>query len=205
MIAPGLFYYLLKESVLTLDVLTPLLTVLPPESFVSTNLRNGEAFDSKRWPVAYDAAIASMAARCIDAPALHQALQEIEHAVRDRSKLRMLARKSTAQALASAGGNADVLFVLWPDATPSDLAVFSEPPLPLEMADAIQSLCYAHYNAADGLYAYHVHRGVPGPSAESAARIVKQAIDAGKLHVEEVVTIAVAMVTGGLGASEGAN
>lgn len=200
--APGLFYYLVKESVMTLDVLAPLLTVLPPESFVSTNLRDGEAYDSKRWPVANDAAIASIAARCLDTPAVHQALQEIEFAVRDRSKLRTLARKSTAQALASAGGNADLLFLIWPDATPSDLAFFSEPALPLEMADAIQSLCYAHYNAADGLYAYHVHRGIPGPSAEPAARIVKQAIETGKLHVDEVVSIAVALVTQGSGASE---
>lgn len=192
--APGLFFYLVKNAVLTMDALAPLLAMLPPEEYVLTNLREGEAFDSKRWPVANDAAFASTAARCLDEPALSQSLRRIEHARGNRLELRALARAATAQSLAAMGGDADLFMVLWPDATPTDLALFSAPLVSRETAYSIEALCHAHYNAADGLYAYHVSRGYPGPSAESAARIVQRAVELGKLHVDELIAMAMGMV-----------
>lgn len=196
--APGLFYYLVKDSVVTIEALAPLLVLLPPEQFVLTNLRGGEAFDSKRWPVANNAAFASIAARCLDEPALTQALQEIELARGDRLHLRALARASTAQSLAAMGADADLFLMIWSDPTPADLALFSAPRIPSETASSIQDLCHAHYNAADGLYAYHVSRGYAGPSAEAAARLVKRAIEMGTLHMDEVVGIAMGMVGHGM-------
>jgi len=191
---PGLFYYLIENAVLTRDALAPLLALLPPEQFILTNLRNGEAYDSLRWPVAYDAELATIAAKCLDEPALHQALHSIEQARRDRTRLRELARAATAQSLAAIGGDADLFRMLWPDATAEDFALFSAPVMPSETAASIEALCHAHYNAADGLYAYHVHRRLPGPSAPAAARIVTHAITTGKLHVDELVALAIGMV-----------
>lgn len=192
--APGLFYYLVESSVLTLADLEPLLAILPAERFVLTNLRGGEAFDSLRWPVAHDAELATIAARCLDEPALNQAIHTIEQARRDRTRLRDLARASTAQCLAAMGGDADLLRMLWPDATLEDFALFSAPLLPIETAHLIQYLCHAHYQAADGLYAFHTSRGIPGPSAPPAASIVERAIKAGKLHPDELIALAIGMV-----------
>lgn len=193
-LAPGLFYYLLKDGVLTENALAPLLAVLPPEKYISTNLRGGEAYDSTRWPVANDAALASIAAQCLDKPALEQALQQIAGARGDRLSLRALARASTAQSLAAMGGDADLFLMLWPDATPADLALFSAPQISAEIAQMVEVLCHAHYQAADGLYAYHVHRRIPGPSAEPAARIVRYAIENGKMHPDELISLAMTIV-----------
>ncbi len=193
-LAPGLFYYLVKDGVLTEIALAPILAVLPPERYISTNLRGGEAYDSTRWPVANDATLASIAAQCLDKPALEQALQQIAGARGDRLSLRALARTSTAQSLAAMGGDADLFLMLWPDATPPDLALFSAPPISAEIASMVEALCHAHYQAADGLYAYHVHRGIPGPSAEPAARIVRYAIENGKLHPDELIALAMTIV-----------
>ncbi len=179
---------------MTEAALAPLLAVLPPEKYISTNLRGGEAYDSTRWPVANDAALASIAAQCLDKPALEQALQQIAGVRGDRLSLRALARASTAQSLAAMGGDADVFLMLWPDATPADLALFSAPSISPDIASMVEALCYAHYQAADGLYAYHVHRGIPGYSAEPAARIVRYAIENGKLHPDELISLAISIV-----------
>lgn len=192
--APGLFYYLVQDSILTLDALTPLLAILPPDEFVLSNLRDGEAFDSLRWPVAFDAEFATLAARCLDEPTVLQALQEIEQCRGDRLRLRSLARFSTARALAAMGGDADLFRQLWPDPSIEDLALFSAPRMPVEIATTIQSLAHAHYQAADGLYAFHLHRRLPGPSANPAASIVKCALEKGTLHVEELVPLAMGMI-----------
>ena len=191
---PGLFYHLVQDAVLTTESIAPLLAILPPERFVSTHLRDGEAFDSTRWPVANNAALASIAARCFEDPALDKALQDIGRAHGDRLSLRALARTATAQSLAAIGGDADLLLMLWPDATPADLALFSKPRIGEEIASMVEALCHTHYQAADGLYAYHVARGYPGPSAEAAARIVKRALEMGKLHRDELIAAAVALV-----------
>jgi hypothetical protein len=194
---PGLFFYLVKDAVVTEAALAPLLAVLPPEKFISTNLRDGEAYDSIRWPVARDAALATIAAKCLDEPALNQALHQISGARGDRLRLRALARAATAQSLAAMGGDADLFLKLWPDATPSDLALFSTPAISTNVAFLVEALCHAHYQAADGLYAYHVHRGIPGPSAEPAARIVQAAIEQQKLHPDELIALAISTVSRG--------
>lgn len=191
---PGLFYYLVKNAVVTEAALAPLLAVLPPEKFISTNVRDGEAYDSMRWPVAHDAALATIAAKCLDEPALNQALQEIHGARGDRLSLRALARAATAQSLAALGGDADLFLKLWPDATSSDMALFSAPVLSTAIAPLVEALCHAHYQAADGLYAYHVHRRIPGLGAAPAAQIVQAAIDRGKLHPDELIAVAIGLV-----------
>lgn len=58
------------------------------------------------------------------------------------------------------------------------------------------ALVVAELGAAEGLYAYHAHRRLPGPGAEAAAMVVAAAIAAGRMTVAEVVASASALAGG---------
>lgn len=123
--APGLFSVLVRDGVLPRAEVEGLARGLPEESFVCTGAREGEAFDSTRWRLAYDAALAAYAAARLD---------------------------------------------------PSD---------------SVQALVPRIRDAArDGLFAYHVHRRIAGPTAEPAAAVVRAAIESGRLATPELMLAA---------------
>jgi hypothetical protein len=64
--APGLFSVLVRDGVIPRAEVEGLAQGLPQESFVCTGAREGEAFDSTRWPLAYDAALAEYVAARLD-------------------------------------------------------------------------------------------------------------------------------------------
>lgn len=194
--APGLFYYLVRDGAVPLAALTPLLERLPPEQYVATPVRDGEAFDSTRWPLARDAALASLIARRFSEPAIDQALAEIEAAAGDRQRLRAHARRASARLFAGASADPSIFLKLWSDATPADLADFVGPPWPAPAAAIVAELCTAHYAAADGLYAYHLHRNLPGTSAEPAAQLARRALDDRRIDARQLVDAALALVVG---------
>lgn len=189
--APGLFFYLEREGVVPASLLGPLLSRLPPEAYVGTDRRGGEAFDSRRWPVGRDARMASFVARRYRDRRVDAMLAAIEGAAGETAPLRALARRASARSLAAAGAGLEVLMMIWPDAVDDDRRCFAETPWPLETALCVEALAHAHYQAADGLYAYHVHRGLPGPGAEAAARLARAAIEAGRVTAAEVVAAAI--------------
>lgn len=196
MLLPGLFFHLERDGTVTAEALAPLLSRLPPESFVRTEARGGEAFDSVRWPVARDAALASLAARRLGEPTLAAAQAEIDAAAGDPARLRALARAASARVFATAGADLEMFQRLWHDAGAEEAAIFAAPPWPFEAARRVESLCHVHHHAADGLYAYHAYRGLHGPGAEPAAILVRTAIAMGRLTVDELVSAACALVDG---------
>lgn len=194
--APGLFFFLVRDGLVTLDAIAPLLAKLPPEQYVRTSVRDGEGFDSTRWPIARDAALADLLAQRFDEPEVAQARAEIAAAAGDRLQLRALARRASARLVASCGGDASLFSQLWSDATPEELALFAEPPWPPRAAAIVAELCATHDEAADGLYAYHCHRDLPGPSAEAAAPLARRALEEGRIDARALIDAALALVGG---------
>ncbi|PCC74176.1 hypothetical protein SAMN02745121_08000 [Nannocystis exedens] len=192
--APGPFFFLVRDGVVPPELLTPLLARLPPERFVRTSVRDGEGFDSQRWPVARDAALARVLAQRFAEPEVAPALVEVEAAAGDAPRLRSLMRRAAARWAAAAGGNPALFQQWWRDATADDLAVFAEPPWPVRAAWVVLNLCSAYHAAADGLYAFHVQRGLPGPSAEAVVQLVEQALADGCLDVAGLVAAASELV-----------
>jgi hypothetical protein len=121
---PGLFFYLVRDGVLSAEAVAPLIDALPEEKIVQTAVRGGEAFDSTRWPVARDAAIANFAARRLGESAIDHALGEIARAGGDRAELDRLAKTALAQWM-NAGG---------------------------EIPTIVVQLYQAHFAAADGMF-----------------------------------------------------
>jgi hypothetical protein len=194
---PGLFVPLVAKGAVAASAVAPLIERLPAEErFVQTAVRDGEGFDSTRWPVARDAALAQMAARRLPDPdgRIAETLWAIEVAAGDRIALRALTRRSVARMLAAAGGDEALLAKMWRDVTEEDRAVFTEPRWPLQTANDVMALASAFYEAADGLYAYHAYRGLPGPSAEPAAMVVERALALGTLRVDELLAAALTLV-----------
>lgn len=193
--APGPFFYLVRDGVVSEEQLAALLERLPPERHVTTAARGGEAFDSTRWPLAFDAALASFIARRDPDPAVTRALAAVRAAAGDPVQLRVLARIATARMFAADGGDAAMYSQLF-GADPTELAVFDAAPAAPATARRIAYLHDAHYAASDGLYAYHLHRGLPGPAAESVAHLARRAIDEGLIAVDELVAAALTLVAG---------
>lgn len=191
---PGLFFFLVRDNALQPEHLAPLLSILPPERIVSTSLRDGEAFDSTRWPVIRDALLAGLAARRLRIPELDQALDRLEPAFHELDHVRAFSRMATARVFAAGGANVAQFMSMFDNSPPEALAVFDEPPWPLELAGLVQGLAIAYLCAAEGLYAYYVYRGLPAPGAEPASRIVREALERGCLSVNELVNAAVALV-----------
>lgn len=191
--APGLFRVLIDQGVLAEELLAPLLARLPAEQYVRSPARDGEAFDSTRWPLARDAALARWIAERDDAPAVARALVELDAAAGACDALQALARLATARMFAAGGADAAMYSQLRSDTSPAELAVFSAPREEPEVAARVADLFHAHHAAADGLYAYHVHRGLPGPGAEAAARLAQQALAAGRITRDELVAAALAL------------
>lgn len=189
--APGLFRVLHERGVVNDDSLAPLLELLVDEGYVRSSARDGEAFDSSRWPLELDAALAGWIAARWDDPAVARALGELTVADGDAARLRALTRRADARVFASAGADAAMFRRLWPDAGPAELAVFGEPREDGASAQRVADLCHAYAGAADGLYAYHVHRGLPGPGAEAAARVAEAAIGAGRITAEGLIAAAI--------------
>lgn len=195
--APGPFFFLVRDGVVAPELLTPLLARLPPEQYVRTRVRDGEGFDSQRWPVARDAALASALARRFAAPEVAMARVEVEAAAGDAPRLRSLMRRAGARYVAAAGGEPALFRQWWSDATADDLALFAEPPWPAPAAGVVLNLCSAYHAAADGLYAFHVHRRLPGPSAEAVVQLFKHALADGLIDAAGLVDAAVELVTAG--------
>lgn len=139
-----------------------LVAALPAEHYVVTDRRGGEGFDSTRWPVARDAALAREAARRLGGEEVSAALAAIDGAEGDVEALRRAVKEALGRVLA--GGSV-----------------------------AAHALLLAELGAAEGLYAYHVHRRLPGPGAEAAAHVVAAAIAAGRMTAAEVVASASAL------------
>lgn len=192
--APGPFFFLVRDGLLAPDRLAPLLARLPAEAYTRIAARDGEAFDSTRWPVARDAALATWIARRFDEPAIEPTLAELETAA-DLARIRALSQTATARLLRASG--ADIaLFARMATPTPADLAVFAEPPCSPELAQLVADLCAAHLGAAEGLFAYHVHRRLPGPGAEAAARLARRALTRGRVDPDALVAAALDLVGG---------
>lgn len=189
--APGLFRILHERGLVREQSLAPLLALLPDEQYVRSAARDGEAFDSSRWPLVLDAALAGWIAARSGEPAVARALGELTAADGDAARLRALMRRANARMFASAGADAAMFLQLWPDAEPAELAAFGEPREDGAVAQRVADLCHAYAGAADGLYAYHVHRGLPGPGAEAAARLAEAAIGAGWITVEGLIAAAI--------------
>lgn len=179
---------------MTEESLAPLLSRLAPERYRSSPARGGEAYDSTRWPLARDVALARWIAGRDDDLAVARALAELAAADVDLTRLRALARVAYARMIAACGGDTSMFTQLCTDATPADLAVFAEPRGDAATAGVIAELCSVHHAAADGLYAYHVHRRIPGPSAEAAARLAQGALGLGRITVSELVAAALALL-----------
>ena len=195
--APGLFFYLDREGVVSAAQLEPLLSRLPPEQIVQTRVRDGEGFDSLRWPVERDARLASFVARRFGLPLVDATLAAIDRAADEPARLRALARQASARVLAHVGADFALFQRLWHDADEDDRRVFAAPSWPLEAAQRVEWLTHAHHQAKDGLYAYHVSRGLPGAGAEAAAHLARAAIEAGHVTSEELVAAAIELVTAG--------
>lgn len=201
--APGLFAVLVARGVVTPEQLAPLLARLPEEQYVRTSARGGEGFDSRRWPLAHDAALARFIAGRDDDPALARALLELADADGDPARLRGLARLANARLIAAYGGDASMFTQLWGAASPAELAAFTGPPADPASANCVADLCSVHHEAADGLYAYHLHRGLAGAGAEAAARLAERAIAAGRLDARELVAAALGLLGAGPQRSSG--
>lgn len=201
--APGLFAVLVARGVVTPEQLAPLLGRLPEEQYVRTSARGGEAFDSTRWPLARDAALARFIASRYDDPALARALLELADADGDPARLRALARLANARLIAAYGGEVSMFTQVWGAASPAELAAFTGPPADPASANCVADLCSVHHEAADGLYAYHLHRGLAGAGAEAAARLAERAIAAGRLDAEELVAAALGLLGAGPQRSSG--
>lgn len=190
--APGAFFFLVRDGVLAPELLSPVLARLPAEEYVRTE----EAFDSKRWPVARDAALAEFVAARFGDPAVDQAMCELAGFSGDIERIRARFRTAMARMFRAQGVGPE-LFLQWTTKpTPSDLAVFDEPPWPAATAEIIASLCDAHLGAAEGLFAYHAYRGIPGRGAEAAARLARRALADGRITPEELVAAALDLVPG---------
>ncbi len=118
--APGLFFYLDREGVVSAAQLEPLLSRLPPEQIVQTRVRDGEGFDSLRWPVERDARLASFVARRFGLPLVDATLAAIERAADEPARLRALARQASARVLAHVGADFALFQRLWHDADEDD-------------------------------------------------------------------------------------
>jgi hypothetical protein len=190
-----------KDGHLDVAALAPLLAALPPEQYVRTAVRGGEGFDSRRWPVANDAALARLALRRLGLPPerVDEALAAIDACAGDPARLRPLARMAAARRFAAAGAGPDLFSKLYRDPTPEELAVFAAPApaAPDSELAAISAVIDACYQAADGLYAYHCHRGVPGMSAQPAATLVASALQGGGLTTAELVAEALELCGSG--------
>jgi hypothetical protein len=194
---PGALQPLFAKGRLTEEQLAPLLARLPEEQYVQTQVRDGEGLDSTRWPVARDAALAALAARRLPDQdgVIAAAFAAIERAGHDEEAVHALARATFARALAGGGAEGEkVLRVIWSDATPDDLALLALPPLPSPQGGIAQLLINVHQCAVNGMFAYHCHRGLPGPSAEPAAMLIELALDAGVLTVDELVAAAIEQI-----------
>jgi hypothetical protein len=198
--APGPFFFLIVDGLVSIELLAPLLERLPPEQYVRTALRGGEAFDSRRWPVARDAALAGVLARRFDEPEIARALVEAEAAAGDAERLRRLMRRAAARLAAASGTEPSLFTQQWSDATADDLAVFSEPPWSWRVAALVTNLIAAYHAAADGLHAHHVESRRPGVSAEAVANLFCQALLEGRIEVAELIDAA--MRSAGAGGPE---
>jgi hypothetical protein len=195
---PGLFLFLIRDGVMNAEALRPLLAVLPPERFVQTAVRNGEGFDSTRWPLARDAALARHAARRWPDPHVPGVLDEIAAVSDAREALSELRGRTQARMYAAGGVDVAVFARVWRrEVTDAERQIFQEPAWSADDAQRAADLVESHWQAADGLYAYHVHRGLPGPSAEPAARVVASTLGAGLLTISAVVEAAIALTQPG--------
>jgi hypothetical protein len=167
-------------------------------------VRGGEGFDSLRWPVARDAALARLAFRRLGLPPERagETLAAIDACAGDPAELRALARVAAARRFAALGATADLYSQIYRDPSPEELAVFAAaadhatpatPAAPESELAATVAVTEACYQAADGLFAYHCHRGVPGMSAQPAASLVADALRGGGLTTAELVAEALAL------------
>ncbi|MFV8751489.1 hypothetical protein ACNOYE_13170 [Nannocystaceae bacterium ST9] len=190
---PGMFDALVRAGTLDADALGKLLRRLPDEHYVSTEARGGEAFDSRRWPLACDAALATWLARMLDDPEGRIAQTEDELDLREGvpEAIDSLARDRMVRLYAAMGMTRAMLVQIMPKLREDELAILAEPTWPLADAQNAADLAAAHHHALDGLFAYHVHRGLAGPSADAAANLAKRALAAGRIDVAGLVDLAI--------------
>jgi hypothetical protein len=127
---PGVFYYLLRDGLVAESAISALLEALPPQGYVQTSARGGEAFDSTQWPLIWDVTLAAIAA--------NRLIKVGDEVLRAATRIRL-----------------DHLLAL----------------------------------ADDGLYAYHVHRRLPGPTGEPSADVIRAAMERELLSEAELLLI----------------
>lgn len=193
LLPPGPFAELVRTGSIAEAELAPLLERLPDEEFVRTSARDGEAFDSRRWPLVCNARLATTLVTHLDNPLGQlRATSDVLHACAgDHTRLRLLNRQAFARSLAASGISFEELQSLVPDAGELERAVLAEPRLDPNMAELAHALVLAHFAAADGLYAYHVARGLPGPAADACARLAQVALERGLITTSELVELAI--------------
>lgn len=189
--APGPFFILVRDGAVPIERLAPLLERLPPEQYVR---RGGETFDSRRWPLARDAALARVVAQRFDEPEIGQALAEADAAAGDAERLRRLLRRAAARLDAASGTEPSTFMQQWPDATADDLTVLSEPSWSWRVAAIVTNLYAAYHAAAEGLHASHLEGGSPGTSAEAVVNLTCQALIEGRIELEELIDAAMQLV-----------
>lgn len=192
---PGPFWRLVEGGLVDEAEAGRLLALLPPEQYVQTDARGGEAFESTRWPSGRDVRLARLALARLPDPGGHLAsvAGEIEVAG-GREGLIALQRRMMARMVATAGGDLQMLEMICPGAGADEAPLLSEPPWPEGAAGLAMQLVLVHLGAADGLFAYHVYRGLPGVSSEAAATLLGEALSRGLLTASELVDEAIAIV-----------
>lgn len=167
--APGLFRQLVEMNAIAQADVDPLIDLLPADDvWVASAIRNGEAFDSTRWSLAFDAAIARFAAHLLDDET--DAIEERVRACAGLDELWCYQRVTFARQFLDSGATPDMLAPLGLEpgvveealASPANTAVESE-------------LVTIELLAADGAYAFHATRRIL-PTSEPAVRLVARAM-----------------------------
>jgi hypothetical protein len=188
---PHIFVLLMKSGAVTAEALAPLLALLPEERYVQTSARGGEAFDSTRWPLRVDAELMRLAAgRMPFDPRLSAALDELD-ATTGHEPLRTLSDQTIIRLLMAMGIPKDVIPSWYRSRARGD--VLDQAPWPEPLAQVMHAAAYAKYTAADGLWAYELHRGMR-LAAKTIAEGLEVALRAGALTASELIEAAIASV-----------
>jgi hypothetical protein len=186
--APGLFRALVRDGKLPAAALAPLVALLPEEHWVPlATSPTGGTFDSRRWPLALDAALATFAARTlsVEAPVIAARIA----ACPGVEALRTYKLVATARGLVGEGATRADLAAI--DLAPALVdAAFATPIGPTAWLEA--ELVRLHFLAAEGAYPHHVARGL-SPTFELAAQLVARALAVEPPLADRLVAEAIAL------------
>lgn len=190
---PGPFFELARAGLIDAAELAPLLERLPDEQIVSTAARDGEAYDSTRWPLVCNAQIADeLVARLPDTRGIFAVMRTRLRGCAGRlDLLTALQRELFARWFASMGASFEQLVQVLPSAGERERALLGEPPWDAGAAQLALWWVTSHQSAAEGLFAFHVHRRLPGPGAEACAWLARHALEQGCIDRAALVQLAI--------------